>query len=674
MVGILSVSVILAYRMGVFNQHLDLLDSSNHVAIYAAGSSNVEFAIEEDGKQKVLICDVKDLSEYSYCSLNILFSPQGDFEYFPQGKDFSRFERLVLSMEHIGQVLNDSIRVSFRNHDFAYAKSNDFTSLKYNSAVVLPQYQYVTTEIELDRFEVEQWWLEAYKVSNKDAELDFSNISFVEIVPHNIVAPGRYEITVNELLLTGEAFKEATMLMLILAFWAFVGATLIIQQNRSLKRLSVTDLVTETLNRRGLSDWVNEKLSTLLHAQSLCMLYIDLDDFKNVNDGFGHIAGDELLKALCIRVEKLLASHKPTISYKFARLSGDEFAIVLRNVSPSVSTGLAQTILDTISAPFNLSTCTVKISASIGICEAYKSMSSFEELLSNADMAMYYSKKRGKNSFTLFEKSFAEANKKQKIIAEKLKHALKEEGFKLVFMPIVSCNDSSIERVEVLLRVKQGYLDGVGPDIFIPIAEQYNLIYDIDMWVVENALRAYSVNKAVFEASKTILCINISAIELKNDRFIEHFSALVKQYDIDTLAIELEITETCLIDIDGQSICILEALQEMGVKISLDDFGTGYTAFNQLTHYPVDCLKIDKSFIDGLLEDNETKITVISVILHIAKVLKLQTVAEGIETQEQFNAVKAMGCDMAQGYLISKPIPIDMLLAKLHSQTVKKPS
>ncbi|GEA13248.1 EAL domain-containing protein [Alteromonas sp. KUL49] len=232
-------------------------------------------------------------------------------------------------------------------------------------------------------------------------------------------------------------------------------------------------------------------------------------------------------------------------------------------------------------------------------------------------------------------------------------------------MPIYHCQSEQITGCEVLIRCKSHDLQDTRPDVFIPIAEQYDLIQDIDLWVIETTLQTISRVEHSLQSQLPTFNVNISATELHNKQFPKMLLNLLKKYHVRPSALILEITETSLVEVGETSITILYELKKTGVSIALDDFGTGYTAFSQLTRYPVDCLKIDKSFIDSLSQDSDTPKTTINAILSIARSYKLETVAEGVESFDQLSYLREHGCDKVQGFYFSQPLAWDTFLAEL---------
>jgi len=249
-------------------------------------------------------------------------------------------------------------------------------------------------------------------------------------------------------------------------------------------------------------------------------------------------------------------------------------------------------------------------------------------------------------------------------IEKGLRLALSESQFSLVYMPIFDCKDNTIVAVEALLRCQNEELEGIGPDDFIPVAESTGLIKEIDLWVIDNALNALTQlqSSCAFEGR---MCINVSGVELNNQNFPSQVKALLLKNNVSPECVELEITETAFVAGDMTCLETLKALNELGVSLALDDFGTGYTAFSQLIHYPANCLKIDRSFVNDLFSASESRSKMVMIIQNLAKLYSLRVIAEGVETEEQLAYLKSLGCDWAQGYYLSRPVPWHELLIQI---------
>ncbi|MFT2112395.1 putative bifunctional diguanylate cyclase/phosphodiesterase [Marinomonas sp. 2405UD68-3] len=401
------------------------------------------------------------------------------------------------------------------------------------------------------------------------------------------------------------------------------------------------------------------------------IIYIDLDNFKKVNDQYGHATGDDLLVEFSKKLTEITNNERsnssPNTHYKnaLARLSGDEFIASISNNNNLLD------IVDDINSLFNNGFLVEKtrhnVYASIGIAHFPADATEAKELISCADAAMYAAKENGKNQYCIFSTNIDQKTKRRQFIEQTLSNALNQNALKLVFMPIYNTATCKIEAFEVLLRCPELAKTSIGPDEFIPIAESSGLIRSIDLWVLENAFQNFETLKKQHNF-KGYLSINISGMELGNDAFPSELKKRIIQYKIDPQKIELEITETSLVSIDDKSLSLFHKIKALNVKISLDDFGTGYSSFNQLSSFPVDTLKIDKTFIDTLENINKDEHSLLNIILSLAELYNLKVIAEGVETKKQMDHLMWYGCHLMQGYYLSKPIPFDDLVLILHEK------
>lgn len=402
--------------------------------------------------------------------------------------------------------------------------------------------------------------------------------------------------------------------------------------------------------------------------QRVGLLYIDLDNFKQVNDQYGHEMGDKLLLKFS---EQLWSEIRPSDQVlkpqeeSIARLAGDEFVVLLPDIKDTINAGkVASRILDIFDGGFEVEGITHLTYASIGIAVFPDDAKEPSELLHFADTAMYDAKQNGRNCFRFFTQEIADTIKQRQKIEYGLRASLENDQLSLVFMPIFDCDNDDIVAVEALLRCNAPELEKIGPDQFIPVAESTGLIKDIDLWVIDAALqRLVTLQQQHNFTGK--MCINISGVELNNEHFPSQVKRLLEIYAVAPCSVELEVTETALVA--GNKACLdtLHALREVGVSLALDDFGTGYTAFSQLIHYPAHCLKIDRSFISDLFSGNDPRSKMVLIIQNLAELYGLRVIAEGVETEEQLNYLKRHGCDWAQGYFLSRPLAWDDLLKRL---------
>jgi len=432
------------------------------------------------------------------------------------------------------------------------------------------------------------------------------------------------------------------------------------------ERLASRDALTGLDNRRNFQNTLSRAIQRNIESnKSIALLYIDLDDFKQVNDHHGHAAGDLVLQEFGRRLNDVVRLEDVTgvaENVSLSRLGGDEFVVMLNDIpNPDVALAVANRVLELFDPAFEVEGVQYGVCASIGIAISPEDGGDASTLLHHADAALYKAKAHGKNCCEFFTADIAEAIRRKILIASDLSLALVNNDFRLVFMPIYDVEALTIVGVEVLLRCPTLESRGIGPDQFIPIAESTGLIRKIDLWVINSAL-AYLKCLQTEHGFSGYLAINISGVELHSKKFPQKVHGCLKDYAIDPASVEFELTETALVSITDNSANILQQIKDLGLGLSLDDFGTGYTAFNQLIHYPVDCLKIDQSFISAIGTGAVEKAAMIDTIMALAKLYNLQVVAEGVETAEQLDYLKNIGCTRAQGYFLSKPIEWERFL------------
>ncbi|PWI33313.1 hypothetical protein DI392_10680 [Vibrio albus] len=443
-----------------------------------------------------------------------------------------------------------------------------------------------------------------------------------------------------------------------------------------LNKMAKYDHLTGLTNRK----FFNSSIETAInHAERYrtksALLYIDIDNFKYVNDTFGHHIGDLLLKSFAKKLNQSLRSSELLIlrntDYEISRLAGDEFAVLLMGMpNTDAIAHIAKRVAGLCQNGFDLDGANYDVRLSIGISVCPDDADEAELLLVRADSAMYQVKKKGKNGFQFYSKALDEELKRHALIEEEIKLSLEQETFYLVYMPVFDCRNGRLVGAESLLRSSSELLSTCGPAEFIPIAESSELIRDIDYWVIESSIKKLKelIDKFRFDGT---ISVNFSAWELKNENFAHDLSLLIKKYSVPACQLELEITETHLIIDNVQHISVLNDIKSLGVHLALDDFGTGYTAFRQLMNYPVDTLKIDRSFIDVIDIDSCEERLLVDIIVELGELYHLNVVAEGVETQHHFDYVRKLGCDRAQGYFLSKPIEWEELVELYQKHTPK---
>ena len=436
--------------------------------------------------------------------------------------------------------------------------------------------------------------------------------------------------------------------------------TILQMHEDDMRKLAYYDSLTGLPNRWNFK----ESLTRILHRAGkeqyhIGLLYIDLDNFKRVNDNYGHEVGDQLL---CIFSEQLKEAIRPTdviLNKNFnevARLAGDEFVVILNLLDESTDAAIvAERILNIFDGGIQVSNINHSVFASIGIAVFPEDATTPDKLLHHADLAMYQAKSNGRNRFEFYTEGITQEIDELHRIEDSLKLALEENLLSLVYMPLFDCQSIDIVGIEVLLRCQNLEVEGIGPERFIPIAEKTNLIKEIDLWVIENSMAAFIKLQSNYNFNGKF-CINISGVEIQNELFPGKVKALLEKYCVSPSFIEFEITETAFILGDDKSTAILNEIRGLGISLALDDFGTGYTAFSQLIHYPADCLKIDRSFVNGLFSEHEARHKMVSIIKNLAELYELRVVAEGVETKEQLDYLQNIGCDWVQGFFLSRPL------------------
>lgn len=427
------------------------------------------------------------------------------------------------------------------------------------------------------------------------------------------------------------------------------------------------DSLTGLANRYLFSSQL-EHCINVAHRESsqLAVFFIDLDGFKRINDNFGHSQGDELLKGVAQRLNGILRK-SDTIS----RLGGDEFAVILPNKNDIYAIDkVANKIIEEIAEPFSLGAHKGYVTASIGISIYPEDSTQPEVLVKNADIAMYRAKAKGRNNFQLFTREMDEAVRLRCQLETELREAIQNNQLSVCFQPIHHSSSEHLSYVEALVRWNHPEKGAISPAKFIPIAEEVGLINKIGELVLDRACHAAASWKTMVAHSPGV-AVNISSIQFKQENFVEQVMQYLKKYNLAPQKLILEITESLLIDDDIQAYNQLLKFSQLGIKISLDDFGTGYSSLSYLKRFPVKVLKVDKSFIQDVSQEScDTRL--IGAIYSIADSLKLDIVAEGVETEFQLDQIKRFGEGFIQGYIFSKPLSYQALTEYLLTQPLSK--
>lgn len=436
----------------------------------------------------------------------------------------------------------------------------------------------------------------------------------------------------------------------------YVGTFLDISERKEaesrIRHLAEFDTLTQLPNRALLTDRLSQAIAMARrNGDKLAVLFIDLDRFKNVNDSLGHATGDRILQEVASRL-CLIVRESDTVS----RLGGDEFVVVVTSLEHAGNAmPTAQKILASLGRPYQIDDHELQLTPSIGIAIYPDNGNDNESLLKNADAAMYHAKSSGRNNFQFFTPELNQWVTDRLRIENGLRHALEREELQVHYQPQVDLATGRIVGCEALLRWFPADGAPIPPDRFIPVAEETGMIHPIGLWVLDEACRQLAQWEAE-GASGIRMAVNVAVPQLRRPSFVDGVESILARHHMKPGRLEIEVTESVFLDPDAQIRETLRSLTDMGVKLSLDDFGTGYSSLSYLKNFRFDVLKIDRSFVSELAR-NHDDMTLVRAISSIARDMSLITVAEGIESDEQRRILTALGCNLGQGYLFSRPIP-----------------
>ncbi|MFC3152524.1 EAL domain-containing protein [Litoribrevibacter euphylliae] len=451
--------------------------------------------------------------------------------------------------------------------------------------------------------------------------------------------------------------------------WSLRDITDLKQSEEQARHQAYHDNLTGLPNRALLQEQMQRALKSAHHHEHrLAILFMDLDGFKYVNDSLGHDFGDLMLCHAAMRLKDCIREID-----LLARYGGDEFIVVMDEVtSVKQVTELADRIIKELERPFFIRGESLYMTTSIGISLYPNDGDSAEGLIRDADMAMYHAKAKGRNNYQFFAQELAVLSSYRLSLRNKLKTAIEEEQFSLVYQPKVTTKENRIVGVEALIRWKLPDGQVIPPDEFISAAEDNGLILPISDWVFEEAIKQAKAWSDVAPSYFTV-AVNMSARQFQQPDLVENLMALLHKYELPTRFIELEITESMVMEDVESAIRILARLRKLGIRIAIDDFGTGYSSLGYLKSLPIDCLKIDKRFVDELFKSKADR-ALVSTIIYLSHVMGVQVVAEGVETEEALKLLDDMTCDLIQGYYFSKPVAPDDITVMLANNDTSEDS
>ena len=432
--------------------------------------------------------------------------------------------------------------------------------------------------------------------------------------------------------------------------------------NQRIEELAYSDALTGVPNRLALAQHVAVALSlTERRGGSLAILFVDIDHFKNINDSLGHLSGDLVLREVADRINLCLRQEDT-----LCRWGGDEFVVFLNGADARGSETTARRVLGALSLPFTLDRESFSVSASLGIAMYPTDGRSLDALISCAETAMHRVKDHGRGTFRFYQPQM----NVDLLARMKMDHAMRKamEGglFRLHYQPKFSLVSGRMEGAEALIRWRDATLGDVAPGVFIPLAEESGFIISIGSWVLDEAVR----QAALWQRGGTpvVVAINVSALQFQQADFVQRVAGALARENLDPCLLELELTESILVQGVGEAMQRLDSLAAMGVGLAIDDFGVGYSSLTYLKKFPIHKLKIDRSFVMGL-PGNDSDHAIVSAIVNMGHALKLTIVAEGVETPAQRDLLQAMGCDQYQGFLRSKGLPAEEFARLLVAET-----
>lgn len=451
------------------------------------------------------------------------------------------------------------------------------------------------------------------------------------------------------------------------------------RQEDRLRYLAYYDPLTSLPNRRSFTEELDRLVLTHHNKDAhVAVMFIDLDHFKRINDSIGHARGDRLLVEIAKRLTDQLSDYgdinilSDVGDYQYlgaeesiiiARLGGDEFTVVIPNVEDDEKvTDIAKRILHSLSQPVELQSHNPVVTPSIGIALFPKDGTDPDTLVRNADTAMYAAKSMGRSCYRFYKDDMNSSAVELLKMEEELREALVENQLELHYQPLVNSADGALAGLEALVRWNHPERGMISPGEFIPVAEQTGQIIDLTAWVMKEAIKDCKIwEQAGFADFK--ISINISALEFNHDDLASHVTDLFDEVDFNKHRVQLELTESAIMTDAQANIKKLSELCDLGVTLAVDDFGTGYSSLSYLRQFPINVLKIDRSFVMGIGTENGNAI--VDAITSLAKALNLGLVAEGVETKEQMDYLVASGCDTLQGFYLSRPVPAKSIIGLL---------
>ena len=627
-----------------FNYYEVNLLNVNNARVVPMGAANLEYyALRGQDAEYVATCEVAKESWASRCGLTLLLPQSATGEAF----SFSKVDTLhvTLNSKVPGRYADEGrLRVTLKT-PFEDTVHEPVSDAGYKLHTV--RIENGAFDIPLSRINVDSDWQDLHQVAFAEADKNFNQVHSIDIGFNErpLTTPGRYEMVVSQLMIDGHLLELDTLNNWLLTFWLFLGVGGILHlawrdqgSLQRMRRVALFDSETELLNERGVRDYIKGWA-----PEADGSIYVFRFDNASILE---HHFGEQIYHQLLNKTKQRLMAVFQSYSVLLARISYDEFLMVCPQGRLSNEALLERIFREGVEI---VGVGHLKLDACASFVFQPRLAKSFDEALEKARFVT--DQPRHCNGYVhVYSDSYLLPLKQKASVEQSVRHAIAHDEFYLLFMPLYDAREQRIIGAEALLRSTSKHLSSLSPEVYIPVAEKANLIQDIDMLVIEKALKQLRQHDL---PDDFVLSINISAQELLDSEFAKRINRALTHAGVPAHRICLEVTETFFVHVDDANIEVLDELRQLGCRISLDDFGTGYTSFAHLQALSVDEIKIDRSFVNRL-DDPKARVLVESMI-NIAQTLNYNLVAEGVETHEQLDYLKALGCRCFQGYLISKP-------------------
>ena len=668
LVIVTSVVSSLGYALGLFDMKRDLLKQGKITMIskWDLGVSTGTFTKNADNSI-TSVCQLPGTINKNFCGFDIYLSEN------PQhGIDFSRYQYIEVVASLNTPATKPRIRIMFRNYHENYSSPEaGAAELKFNTIKIYPEEangQYVP----LSHFEVEKWWLRENNIDRSDSQLDFSNIHYINVIHSESDVAGEYILHFEKFVIHGTRITLIELLAFNFLLMAVLLISLIKLHSQRMKALAERDTLTGLCNRRGMQRWIDRLNITEKSPLVVGTIYMDIDNFKNVNDSFGHKAGDELLVTFTKTISELMQSLSHIKGkYIFVRMSGDEFTLLFREIDVDVIASIAATIFSEFKTPILLGNRNYFINASMGIANAELTAGQVDELFDRADIAMYSAKLNGKNQYQVFSEKVNKAKLDEKNSGKRLINTIRNNEFSVYYLPIFDAQLKRINSVEIVIDpIDKTTWPGEYAEVKT-IAQKNKLQSTLDIWVINHTLEILANNLSLVKRMGIRFAIRILSDRNELLEVTKSVSLSLSQYGIDPHLIELKLNESSLSTKNEHATEIkteLQTISEMGVKITAVGFGNSQISVEVLTQLPVERLNIDINLLTREHIESKHLEPMLNSLVQLAQNFEKQVYASGVTTIQQHEYLCSIGCYQMQGSLLFDKLTFKELLKGLEAQ------